>query len=150
MQNKNASPYGDILFLAVGELVASLVITAVYYLLGYFEWRVITGCLIGSAITVLNFLVLSVSINRAIDRVMAGQNDSLSEEEAEVFAAAHSAEVQKSVRASYLIRQIVMIAVLVVTFVLKLGSVLATLIPLLLFRPMLTVREMVRQKKAKT
>ncbi len=150
LQNKSASPVGDILFLAVGELAASVCIVAVFLLLGRFDWRVLTGCFVGGALTVLNFAVLSVSVNRAVDRVMAGQKEALSEEEAAAFGEMHSAEIQKSVRASYLVRQIVLVAVLVTVFVLDVCNVIAALIPLLLFRPILTVREIFRAKKAKT
>ena len=150
LHKQNASPWGDILFLAAGELLVSLVTVAVFCLVGRYDWRVLTGALAGSAVMVANFAILSVSVARAVDRVMAGREASLSEEEAEAFAAAHAAEIQKSVKGSYLIRQLLMIAVIATLLFLKLGNVIATLIPLLAFRPILTVREALRAKKAKT
>jgi hypothetical protein len=147
LQKQKATPFGDVLFLAAGELAVSAVTVLVFYLIGRADFRVILGCLAGSAVTVLNFLILSVSVSRAIDRVMAGQKEALSEEAAAAFAAEHSAEIQKAVKASYLVRQILMIAVLVIGCVLKIFNVIAAVIPLLVFRPLLTLREVFRQKK---
>ena len=150
LQNRNTSAAGDVLFLAGGELVVSVGIVAVFFLLGKFDWRVLTGCLVGSLLTVLNFLILSVSINRAVDRVMAGQNGALSEEDAAKFGEMHSAQIQKTVKASFLFRQIMLVAVLVAVFLLDVCNVIASLVPLLFFRPILTVREIFRKKNAKT
>ena len=60
----------DIIFLAAGEGIASLIIVGVYLLLGEFDFRVATGAVLGSAVTVLNFAILSFSVNRAGDLVM--------------------------------------------------------------------------------
>lgn len=140
---------GDILFLAAGEILASLIIVGVYLALGKFEWRVATGAAIGSAVTVLNFAILSFSINRAVDRVMEMRgNRDMTEEEADAFALQHSAEIQKSVKSSYLLRQVLMIGILVATILLKVASVLPAVIPLLLFRPILMVREAFRKKQS--
>lgn len=139
---------GDILFLVAGELIVSLIIVGVYIALDAFDWRVITGALLGSAVTVLNFVILSFSVNRAIDRVMAERgNREMSEEEADTFAAAHSAEIQKSVKSSYLLRQILMLGVLVAAILLDIANVLAAVIPLVFFRPILMAREAFRKKK---
>ncbi len=141
-------PLGDIVFLAAGEALASLIIIGVYLLLGEFDWRVATGAVIGSAVTVLNFAILSFSVNRAVDRVMEMRgNKEMTEEEANAFALQHSAEIQKSVKSSYLLRQILMLGVLVAAVLLKVASILPAVIPLLLFRPILMAREAFRKKK---
>lgn len=148
MQKKNM-PLGDIVFLAAGELLASLIIVGVYLIIGAFEWRVLTGAAIGSAVTVLNFAILSFSVNRAVDRVMEMRgNKEMTEEEADAFALQHSAEIQKAVKSSYLLRQILMLGALVAAVLLKVALILPAVIPLLLFRPILMVREAFRKKKA--
>ncbi len=148
MQKKNM-PLGDIVFLAAGELLASLIIVGVYLIIGAFEWRVLTGAAIGSAVTVLNFAILSFSVNRAVDRVMEMRgNKEMTEEEADAFALQHSAEIQKAVKSSYLLRQILMLGALVAAVLLKVALILPAVIPLLLFRPILMAREAFRKKKA--
>ena len=64
----------------------------------------------------------------------------MSEEEAERFALENQAALQRAQAGSYLLRQVLMLGVLVCAFLLD-GwfDVIATLIPLLMFRPLLTV-----------
>ena len=148
MQKKNM-PTSEILLLAVGELIVSLIVTGVYLLLDRFSYAVISGCLLGSAVTVFNFVFLSVSVNRAIDKALAGRKEGeMTEEEAQAFAAENQAAVQRAAQGSYLLRQILMLGVLVCAFLLD-GwfDVIATLVPLLLFRPLLTVCGLIKSKK---
>ena len=148
LQNKNTA-IGDVLFLAAGELLASVIIMAVYGILGSFDWRVITGALIGSTLMVMNFAILTFSVNRAVDRILQARGaENMSDEEAEAFAAKHSAEIQNSVRSSYLLRQVLILGVLVGAVLLNIANVVAAVIPLVLFRPILMAREAFRKKKA--
>jgi hypothetical protein len=148
LQNKNTA-IGDVLFLAAGELLASVIIMAVYGILGSFDFRVITGALIGSALMVLNFAILTFSVNRAVDRILQARGSAdMSEEEAEAFAAKHSAEIQNSVRSSYLLRQVLILGVLIGAVLLNVANVVAAVIPLVLFRPILMAREAFRKIKA--
>ena len=148
LQNKNTA-IGDVLFLAAGELLASVIIMAVYGILGSFDFRVITGALIGSTLMVMNFAILTFSVNRAVDRILQARgSQDMSEEEAEAFAAKHSAEIQNSVRSSYLLRQVLILGVLVGAVLLNIANVVAAVIPLVLFRPILMAREAFRKKKA--
>ena len=148
MQKKNM-PTSEILLLAVGELIVSLIVTGVYLLLDRFSYAVISGCLLGSAVTVFNFVFLSISVNRAIDKALAGRKEGeMTEEEAEAFAAENQAAVQRAAQGSYLLRQILMLGVLVCAFLLD-GwfDVIATLVPLLMFRPLLSVCGLMNSKK---
>jgi hypothetical protein len=142
-------PTSEILLLAVGELIVSLIVTGVYLLLDRFSYAVISGCLLGSAVTVFNFVFLSISVNRAIDKALAGRKEGeMTEEEAQAFAAENQAAVQRAAQGSYLLRQILMLGVLVCAFLLD-GwfDVIATLVPLLMFRPLLTVCGLIKSKK---
>lgn len=148
MQKKNL-PTSEILFLVVGELIVSLIVSGVYLLLQRFSYAVISGCLLGSAVTVFNFVFLSISVNRAIDKALAGRKEGeMTEEEAEAFAAENQAAVQRAAQGSYLVRQILMLGVLVCAFLLD-GwfDVIATVIPLIMFRPLLTVCGLMKSKK---
>lgn len=148
MQKKNM-PTAEILFLVVGELIVSLIVSGVYLLLNRFSYAVISGCLLGSAVTVFNFVFLSVSVNRAIDKALAGRKEGeMTEEEAQAFAAENQAAVQRAAQGSYLVCQILMLGVLVCAFLLD-GwfDVIATLVPLLMFRPLLSVCGLMKSKK---
>ena len=147
MQKKNM-PTSEILFLVVGEIIVSLIVSGVYVLLDRFSSAVIGGCLLGSAVTVFNFVYLSVAVNRAIDKAMANRKaGEMTDEEAAAFAAENQAAVQRAAQGSYLVRQILMLGVLVGAFLLD-GwfDVIATLIPLLMFRPLLTVCGLMKKK----
>lgn len=147
MQKKHM-PVSEILFLTFGEIIVSLIISGVYFFLGRFSYQVATGALLGSAVTVLNFVILSVSVNRAIDKVMAEkENRELSEEEAAAFAAEHQAAIQHAVQGSYILRQVLMLAALVAAFLSGWFNVLATLIPLLLFRPLIMIHGLLKKDK---
>ena len=148
MQKKNM-PTSEILFLVVGELIVSLIVSGVYLLLQRFSYAVISGCLLGSAVTVFNFVFLSISVNRAVDKALAGRKEGeMTEEEAEAFAAENQAAVQRAAQGSYLVRQILMLGVLVCAFLLD-GwfDVIATVIPLVMFRPLLMVCGLMKSKK---
>lgn len=147
MQKKNM-PVSEILFLTLGEIAVSAVTAAVYFLLGRFSYEVVTGALLGSAVTVFNFVFLSVSVNRAIDRVMAQKgNKEMTEEEAAAFAAEHQAVIQRAAQGSYVIRQLLMLGALVLAFLSGWFDVLATLIPLLMFRPLISVHGLLKKDK---
>ena len=148
LQNKNMV-VGDVLFLAVGELLASLITVGVFIALDKFDFRVLVGALVGSFAMVLNFAILSFSVNRAVDRVLnARGTKDMTEEEAEAFAAEHAAEIQNSVRGSYLLRQILILGILIAAVFLNFANVVAAVVPLVLFRPILMAREAFRKKKA--
>lgn len=140
MQKKNM-PVTEIVVLTVGELLVSLAVIGIYLLLDKFSYAVVGGCLLGSAVAIFNFVFLSVAVNRAIDRAMAQRKEGeMSEEEAVAFAQENQAAVQRAATSSYLLRQILMASVLVCAFLLD-GwfDVIATLVPLLMFRPLITV-----------
>ena len=147
MQKKNM-PVSEILFLALGEAAVSLVIVGIYLLIGRYSYKVVTGAVLGSFVTVLNFVILSVSVNRAIDKVMALKGDKeMTEEEATAFAAQNQGAIQRAAQGSYLIRQVLMLGVLVLAFVLDWFDVIATLVPLLMFRPLITVHGLLKKDK---
>lgn len=146
---KQKLPAREILVLVLGELLVSLITVGVYVALNKFSHAVPAGCLLGSAVSVFNFVFLSVSVNRAIDRVMEARGDrEMSEEEAAAFAAENQAAVQRAAQGSYLLRQLLMLGVLVGAFLLD-GwfDVIATLVPLLAFRPLLMVSGLLSKGK---
>ena len=151
MKKTNNNPYTSVLFLLAIELLASLFTVLIYLLIGAFTYRVVTSVLLGSLITVANFLALTVAVNRVVNEflVLRG-NKEMSEEEAEAFSADHVARIQNASKVSYIVRTVTMLATLVVAFMLDVFDPLATVIPILLFRPALMLEEFIRRKKGET
>ena len=147
MQNKN-SGLRDVLTLTLGELIVSAGVAAVFALCGFFSYKVVTGVLLGSLVATLNFIFLTVSINRAVDRFMELRGDrEMDEEEADAFAAKHAGEIQNASKLSYIIRTFTMLGALVLAFISKQFDVIATVIPLLAFQPILIMAETLRKKR---
>ena len=145
---KSNLPVWEIMVLVLGELVVSLLVAGVYLILKKFSYAVVTGCFLGSAVAIFNFIFLSVSVNRAIDKAMAERGEGeMTDEEAAEFAKISGAAVQRAAQGSYFVRQILMLAVLAGAFLLgDLVDVIATLVPLLMFRPLLFVCGLIKKK----
>ncbi len=175
---KSKFPVRETVFLAVGEIVIGAVIAAVYLLLSKFNYTVITGALLGAFITLANFLILSISVNRTLDKILAEADmDAIAKEAraeaaapadesdestdgdngedgegayepdaAERFAAENRIKVQNTIRISYMIRTASMIAALVLALITKKFDLIATLVPLVMFRPLLTLAEITKRK----
>ena len=113
-----------------------------------FTYRVVTGLLLGTTVTVFNFFFLAVATDRAFSKALEERGTAeMTEEEAEQFAAQNRAGVQSSVLASQLIRTLFLIGALVLAFVLPWFDGIAAVIPLLAFRPLLMLREFFRKEK---
>ena len=153
MKNKNGlSVYIDSLWLAVGELAVALLV-----FLGFLIakaagadvtlYKAVTGALLGGAVTVANFLILSVGINRAINRFVDERGtDEMDDETAEKYAKEHGVAVQNAMMKSYMFRMLLMIGALVLAGVSGWFNVIATVIPLLMYRPILYAVEFIKTK----
>jgi hypothetical protein len=170
-------PKKETLALVIGEAAVSLIISAVYLLLKKFDYTVALGVILGSVITLANFIFLSLSVSRALEKAMAGvdtvrlkaayeardraretedDGDEEKEEDGSIpdyerlindFESERQKSFNASVKLSYLIRNVSMIIALVVAFLTKQFDVIATLIPLLMLRPILTVAELCGRKE---
>ncbi len=156
----------ETVFLAIGEIVVSVLTVAVYLILQKFNYTVVTGVLLGSAVSVLNFIILSISVNRALDNILVGADlpsvsaeesisDSATDEDtsgtddaAARFARENQLKLQNAIKLSYFIRTATMVLALIVAFVTKKFDLIATLVPLFMFRPILTVSEMLKRKES--
>ena len=147
MENKK-SRYRDVLYLAIGELLAALAVAAVFLIINRFDLKVLFGALLGAAVAVFNFLYLSYSVNRAVDKFMALRGErEMDEEEAEKFASEHVGEIQNAQKLSYIIRTFTMLGALVLAFLSGWFNVIATAVPLLLFQPILIASQNVARKR---
>ena len=148
MENKSKlSVYIDSLWLAIGEVIVAALISLVYLAIGKFSYTVVTGAALGGAVTVINFLILSVGINRAISRYIDARGEKeMDEEEAEQYAKEHSASVQAAMMKSYMFRMFLMIGSLVLAMISGWFSPLPAVIPLLMYRPILYAVEFIKIK----
>ena len=103
--------------------------------------------LLGSVVTVLNYLFLSISVNNAIDKFLTMRGSlEMDDEEAEKFVAKHALGIQNTIKISFIIRTVSMLAALILAFLTDVFNPLATLIPLLAFRPIITAVEKFRRR----
>ena len=148
--NKTKLPYYEIFSLLIGEVILSACISLAYLIAGDFDYTVITGAMLGSLVTVLNFLYLSITTTKAIDEFLELRGAiEMTEEESATFAAEHQIKIQNTMKLSYIIRTLTMLACLVLAFLLKHFSVVATLVPLLAYRPITLVAAIIKRKVTK-
>lgn len=140
--------YTDVAYIAICEAVAAILIIAVYAIIGRFSLKVAAGALLGAAVATVNFLILTVSVDRTIKKFLDIRGDKeMDEEEARAFAKSNSLKVQNAMTKSYILRTVIMIGTLVVAFITKLFDPLATLIPLLLYKPLIYLIEVIKKKR---
>ena len=148
MEKKNKlSVYIDTVWLALGEIAVAVLVSLAFLLFGKLDVTVPLGALLGGAVTVVNFLILSVAINRAINGYITERGDAeMDEEQAEQYAKQHGTAVQNAMTKSYLLRMLLMIGALVLAMISGWFSPLATVIPLLMYRPILYAVEFIKIK----
>ncbi len=145
---KNNIPFFEAAILLCGEVAVSLITAIVFVIIGKFSPDVIFGLLLGTAVSIINFIILSLLANRALDRVMERRPDGeMDEEEAAEFAAKNQGELQASMKLSFIIRNVFLLGTLVLAFLLKtVFNVIATVVPLLMLRPLLMVAGLIKRR----
>ncbi len=151
--NENKSSYIDTLYLALGEVITAVLICSGFLIadlcgIECFDYTVITGTILGGAVTVLNFFILSFAANRAINNYieLRGQKE-MNEEEAADFARKHGMDVQNAVAKSYLFRTLLMAGSLILALLTGAFNIIATLIPLVMYRPLIYIIELIKGKR---
>ena len=145
--NKQKLPLKEILAILIGEVFVSLVISGIYLIIDKYTYKVLLGVILGSAVTVLNFLVLSIMANSVINRFLEARgNEELSEEEAMELTLKFQGKIQAQMKLSFLIRILVLVLALVLAFISGAFDPLATVIPILMMRPIIMVSELIKRK----
>ena len=145
----------DVFPLAAGEILIILLVIlggGVLDLMGIikFDYKIISGAMLGGVVCVLNYTFLTSSVDKAINDYLKLRGDrEMDEEEAEKFSQEHSAPIQNAIKLSFIIRTVSMLAALLVAFLTGLFNPLTTAIPLLAFRPLLSVTESIKGKLKK-
>ena len=146
----------DIAPVAIGELAVALVVCIGALLLSLtglirFDYRIITGALLGALVMTANYAWLTYSVDLQIARFVNERgNREMSEEEAQEYAKAYSSPIQKAIALSSTIRTVSMLATLVIAFILDWFNPIATAIPLFAFRFLIPVINKVISKDDKT
>lgn len=150
---KSNLPVRELGAILIGETLTSLIVCGVFLIVRIFNadiemYKVILGAVLGSAVTFINFLALSIIANRLIDKYLRERGDGeMDEEDAAKFAAKYQGQFQLMAKLSYIIRTLVMIATLLVAIFVNVFNVISTLVPLLMFRPIITVSELLKRKR---
>ena len=69
--NQGKIPKREIAALFIGEVIVSVAVCLIFLLLKSFDYKVVSGVVLGSAVTIFNFLLLCILINRALDKCLS-------------------------------------------------------------------------------
>ncbi len=145
----------SITLLTVGEIVLSLFVVVAFLTLDLllggefwdFSYKIVTGVALGTLVTILNYVFLTVSVNRAINNFLAIRGDrAMEEDEAVDFASKNAMGIQNAIKTSFLVRTVSILITLIIAFIIDWFSPIATVIPLLAYRPLLSLCEMIKAK----
>ena len=115
--------------IAIGEGICLALMLAVYALLGRFSREVLLGGIIGALLAVLNFFFMAMGASMAADKAV---NQDVK-------------GGQKQIKLSYFIRMIAIFVILFACVKSGLCNALASVLPLLFVRPVITVAEFFRK-----
>ena len=138
--------------LAVGEAVVALLVCLGFGLadlLGVynFDYRIVSGAALGAVVIIINYLLLTLSVDREIKRFVEKRGTiQMSEEEADKFAKENSASIQNAIKSSFILRTASIMGALILAFLLDWFNPLATAIPMFAMRPVLMGIELIKSK----
>ena len=169
MNQEQRIPVRELLFLIFGELITSVLIIAAFIILKKLDYTVVTGAALGSLVIVLNFVFICIAVNRAfdkaiadvdVDRLRAAANardaayesgdDDRGEEKSDELAKLvepNEKRLSNAIRLSHIARTLTMIAALVLALITKHFNVIATVVPLFMQRPLLTISALTKKKE---
>ncbi len=154
MKNKDL-PSLELTVLLIGELAVALLTCLVYYIVSIFvdsvtfDYKVITGAVLGATVIFLNFLFLALSTAKVLREAREARGTrEMTDEEIDTFVKEHQRRYDVKVKTSFFIRNISMILTLVLAFLLDCFDVIATLVPLVMYRPILSLAGIIQSKRA--
>lgn len=127
----------ELLIVALGEILCAAVMLLVYFFLHKLDWKVFLGALLGVVLVILNFFIMILGVTAAAKKA----------EQGDVVGG------QRMMKLSMTVRLILLLAVLAgaaLSGFFPLPAVIAMLIPLLLFRPIISLGEFFRKAGEKT
>lgn len=154
MKNKNILK--DIYPVVIGELAVALLVCIGGLALSLakvitFDYRIVTGALLGAAVMIANYGWLTYSVDNHIKSFVNKRGTrEMNEEEAEEYAKANSKPIQKAIALSSAVRTVSMLVTLILAFLLDWFNPIATAIPLFAFRFLIPVINQAISKNDKT
>lgn len=115
--------------IALGELIGVAAMVGIFALLGKFDSTVLLGGIVGGVAAILNFFFMAIGASLAADKAEAQDVNG----------------GKATVKASYLLRTLVLFVVLFAFARSGLCNVVALVLPLVFVRPTLTVAEFFRK-----
>ena len=113
----------------LGEVLCSAVMVGIFALLGKFDRTVLLGAVVGAVLATLNFFFMAIGAILAADKA---ENQNVKGGKA-------------MIQSSYLIRLVVLFAILFAFAKSGLCNVIALVVPLIFVRPVLTIAEFFRK-----
>ncbi len=127
----------DVMIVAIGELIAAAVMLGVFALLKKLDGKVLLAAAIGVALAVGNYALMAIGVNAASNAAEKGD----------------AARAKRILNLSRLVRYValagIMLAV-VLSDLFPLAGIIALVVPLVLFRPILSFGEAFRKGGEKT
>ncbi len=121
--------YRETGIIAIGVVICLAVMYAVYALLGYFSRSVLLGGIVGTVMAIANFFFMAVSASLAADKAV-------------------NQEVKQGtalMKGSYMVRLLVIFLILFACVKSGLCDALASVLPMVFVRPVITVAEFFRK-----
>ncbi len=128
------------------ELLLGALTVGIFAFFPSFDYTVPLGAVLGALTVTANFAALSVLTTKAVDASLAEFGGEHTEEEAKAFAEENAQRIKAKVAASQIVRMLSMLGVLVLAFLSEQFNVIATVIPMLGFRPLLILADALGKK----
>ncbi len=152
---KKNSNFLEIIIILIGELIVCALTAGVYLIVeaaadnNAFTYRVITGAALGTAVVIANYLFLTISVDRALKKVMALRPEGeMTDDEIIEFSEKNQGIIKNAAALSYIVRTLSMLVLFILVFTLlkEWFAVIATVVPLLAFRPIIMAGEIFRRR----
>lgn len=114
---------------AIGEVICLALMLGVYALLGYFSMKVLLGGVVGTVLSVVNFFFMAVNAVMAADKAVNQDVNG----------------GKRQIKASYTLRMALIFVVLFAFVKSGLCDPLASVLPLVFVRPVITIAEFFRK-----
>lgn len=122
--------YKETAVILAGQAICIPATVLIFFLLGRYDSSVLLGSAVGALIAVANFFFMALSTSAAADKA----------EQQDVRGG------QATIQTSYILRQVLLFAALILCAKSEKMNLIALVLPLLLVRPIITVAEFFRKK----
>ena len=128
MKNNKNPVIGETLRLSLGMLICLAAMLGVYWLMGKFSTLILISGAVGTLVAIGNFFFMAVGLSNLVE-------------------SATEAQIKLRTQGSFMVRTFAILAILVVAIKVLGCDAIATLVPLLFTRPILTVEQFILKAK---